>query len=74
MRFIQTLVLPVMVIAAAAGFYLASTTAPPDFNNNVTKVSASGRYKFGATVEQFLALLGKSPCHADRVGPHDYSP
>jgi hypothetical protein len=74
MRFIQSLVLPVLVIAAAAGFYLGSTTEPPDFNINVTKAPGSGHHEFSATVEQFIALLGKGPYHADRVGPHDYSP
>jgi hypothetical protein len=73
MRFIQPLVLPVLVIAAAAGFYLASTTTPPEFDINATKFSASARYKFGATVERVFALLGNSPYHADRWGPHEHS-
>jgi hypothetical protein len=72
MRFIQSLVLPVLVIAAAAGFYLASTTTPPDFKICPIEDSARIRYMTGPTLKQAITLFGGSPDNIEPADPREH--
>jgi hypothetical protein len=73
MRFIQPLVLPALVIAAAAGFYLASTTTRPHSSSCEIEGSGRVRYMTGPTVDQAMMLLGASQDDIERWAPHEHS-
>jgi hypothetical protein len=73
MRFIQSLVLPALVIAAAAGFYLASKAMRPHSNCCEIEGSWRVRYMTGPTLKQAIISLGGSPDDIELAEPHEHS-
>jgi hypothetical protein len=73
MRCIQSLVLPALVVAAAAGFYLASKVMRPHSHCCEIEDSARARYVTGPTLGQAITLRGGSLDDFEPADHHDHS-